>query len=46
MNVKVGLVINVLDLVDPWLEFPVLEDGRRVAGRAQGHGWRKCGEHK
>jgi len=37
VNVKVGLVINVLDLVDPRLEFSVFEDG--VIGRAHGHGW-------
>jgi len=36
--------MNVLDLVDPWLEFPVPEDRRGVAGRGQGHVWQnKCG---
>ena len=29
---------DVLDLVDPWLEFPVLEDGRGVAGQVHGRG--------
>ena len=43
MNIKIGLVINVLDLVDPWLEFPVFEDGG-VISRVHGHGRQnKCG---
>ena len=43
-NVEVGLTLDVLDLVDPWLQFSVLEDGRGVAGRVQSHGRHsKCG---
>ena len=38
MDIEVGLEIKVLDLVDPWLEFPIVEDGRGVARRGQGHG--------
>ena len=38
MNIKIGLMINVLDLVDPWLEFSVFEDGG-IISRAHGHGW-------
>ena len=37
MDIKVGLGINILDLVDPWLDFPIFGDGRGVAGRGQGH---------
>ena len=37
VDVEVGLEIKVLNLVDPRLEFPILEYGREVAGRAQSH---------
>ena len=33
VDVEVGLGMNILDLLDAWLEFPVLEDRRGVAGR-------------
>ena len=39
MDVKICLGIEVLDLVDPWLEFSVFKDEGRVVGRGQGHGW-------
>ena len=39
MDIEVGLGKKVPDLVDPWLQFPVFEDRRGVAGRAQEHGW-------
>jgi len=38
-DVKVGVGVNVLDLVDPWFQFPVFEDRSGVTGRIQGHGW-------
>jgi hypothetical protein len=28
VDIKEGLSVNILDLVDPWLQFPVFEDGR------------------
>ena len=37
----VGIVENVIDLVDSRLQFSVLEDGRGVAGRSGGHGQSK-----
>jgi len=37
VDIEIGLSMNVLDLVDPWLEFSFFEDGRGVAGRGQGH---------
>ena len=36
LNIEVGLSVNVLDLVDPWLQLFTFED-RRVASRVQGH---------
>ena len=33
LDIEVGLRLKVLDLVDPWLQFSVFEDGRGVAGR-------------
>ena len=39
-DIGVGLGVNILDLVNPWLQFSVLEDGRGVVGRIQGHGWK------
>ena len=39
MDIHIGLRAEILDLVDPWFEFPIFEDGRRVTGRrVQGHG--------
>jgi len=38
LNVEVRLGVDVLDLVDPWFQFPVVEDRRGVTGRVQGHG--------
>ena len=38
LDIDVCLGVNVLDLVDPWLEFSVFEDRKEVAGRVQGHG--------
>ena len=44
MDIEVGLGMEVLDLVNFWLQSPAFEDGSGVAGRVQGHGWeRKCG---
>ena len=39
LYIEVGFIVNVLDLVDPWLQFPVPEDGRGITSRTQGHGW-------
>ena len=39
-DIEVGFAVNVLDLVDPWFWFSVLEDGRGATGRGQGHGGR------
>ena len=27
LDIGVGVIVKVLDLVDPWLQFPVFEDG-------------------
>jgi len=35
LDIEEGLSLDVLDLVDPWLQFSILEDGREVAG----HSW-------
>lgn len=43
-DVEVGFGVDILDLVNSWFQFSVLEDGRGVAGRVQSHGWQsKCG---
>lgn len=36
-DIEVGLTLDVLDPVDPRFEFSVLEDGKGVTGRVQGH---------
>ena len=38
LDIEVRLSVDVLDLVDPWLQFSVLEYGREAAGRAHGRG--------
>lgn len=39
MDIQVGLAVDVLDFVGPWLQFSIPEDGWGVAGRGvQGHG--------
>ena len=38
LDIDVGLGDDILDLVDPWLQFPIFEDIERVTGRVQGHG--------
>ena len=39
LDVGVGLSVDALNLIDPWFQLAVFEDGRRVTGRFQGHGW-------
>ena len=39
LNVEVRLSIDVLNLVDPWLQFSALKDGKGAAGRGRDHGW-------
>ena len=31
-DIEIGLSVNVLDLVDPWLQFSVFEDGKGITG--------------
>ena len=31
-----------MDLVDPWLQFSVFEDGNGIAGQVRSHGQNKC----
>ena len=38
MNVHEGLSVEVLDFVDPWFQFSISEDRKRVTRRAEGHG--------
>ena len=37
MDVDVGVIVKVLDLVDPWLQFTVFENRQGVVGRSEGH---------
>ena len=37
MDVHVGLGVEVLDSIDPWLQFSVLEDGRGIVSGSFGH---------
>jgi len=47
LNVEVCLGVNVLDLVDPWLQLSVFEDRGGVTGSVQGHGWQdECREQE
>ena len=49
LDIKVGLRVDVLDLVDPWFQFSILEDRKGIAGRVQGHGQNEhdsVGEHQ
>lgn len=48
VDIEIGLSVNVLNLVDPRLQFSVLEDGAGVAGRVQFHRWqgKVDGEHE
>jgi hypothetical protein len=39
LNIDVGLGENVPDLVNSRLQFSILEDGRGLIGRVQGHSW-------
>ena len=41
LNIKEGLVVKTLDLIDPWLQFSIVEDGYGVVGRCDGHGQNK-----
>ena len=34
--------MDVLNLVDPWPESSIFEDGRGAAGRGHGHGWEQA----
>lgn len=49
LNVEVGLGVNILDLVDSWLQLPAFEDRRGVTGRVEGHRsgrvWRTRASH-
>ena len=38
MDIDEGLVVKALDPIDPWLKLSILEDGKGVAGRSEGHG--------
>ena len=39
LDIDPGFSENVLDLINPCLQFSILEDGRGVAGWSLGHGW-------
>ena len=39
LDAKVGLTLDVLDLVDPWLQFSVFENRGTVTGRVESYGW-------
>ena len=50
LDIDVCLGVDVLDLVEPWLQFSVFENRKGVVGRVQGHGQneheRQRGEHQ
>ena len=38
LDIYVALMVKILDLVNSLFYSPIFQDGRRVTGRAQGHG--------
>ena len=38
LDIEVCFSVNVVDLVDPWLQISIFEDGRGIIGRFQCHG--------